>query len=83
MVFSELKIIALFEFLPYKWFTEKFTATTKAKYLEAYNSDSFLESMGAMFAIGVVLSTLIGITLLLSKLCNCSTICTKLLAAIK
>ena len=44
MVFSELKIIVLFEFIPYEWFTEKIKTTfTKDKYLEAYESRSILE----------------------------------------
>ncbi len=85
IVLAELKRIALFEFIPYKWFTETVKAPfTKDKHMAKFESDSIIDDMGTMIVIGVALFLVIGITVLLAILCRTmNDLCTNVLTMAK
>ena len=71
IVLLELKRIALFEFMPYKWMTGPLTKLfAKDENMADYEDDSVFDKMGTMLVIGVVLFIFIGIIVLLVRFCS-------------
>ena len=84
-VLSELRRIALFEFIPYEVVTDKLKAMLPSSSdQEEFEEASVLDEMGAMFIIGLGLLLTICITLLIALLCKKkSPLCTKLAFKLK
>ena len=69
-VLSELRRIALFEFIPYAVVTKKLKAIVPSSDQDEFEEASVLDEMGAMFVIGIGLLLTICITLLIATLCK-------------
>ena len=76
IMFSELKRIALFEFIPYEWFTEQAkTLLIKDKYEADFEGNSIIDEIGVMLPIGCALGIVTILTLLLGLVCRKSKQC--------
>ena len=79
-----MKRIALFEFIPYGWFTEEAKDLfSKDKYEAEFEGDSMIDEMGIMLLIGTVLGILVILTLLIGLACKKSTQCLQLVTRVK
>ena len=78
-----LKKVALFQFIPSKWFTDYLKSLVVREDQIVLDGEDFLDSTGSLLVIGLALGLVAGIALIATLLCKQSPQCHKILTFVK